>query len=325
MFQKQNRKTIIGKLLFISLFGIITMVLSVQQISYASWIKDEEGIRYEDEDGNIMVGFQEIDGKTYYFNENGYLKKGKFFCENDQNYYYADKHGVIRKNTIQLKKGFYIADEDGKIQNGFVEHEGERYFFDGACNMVRGWFKSDGNWYYANADGVIQTGFITLDTYRYYLKDDGSRVSDAVLEIDGKTYVFNEDGSVDENATAMYSVFCCLNTLNDSIGKKELSQNSKVQACAMLRATALTDGFQIAEGQEQDLERLLKSRGIKCSGGYEFSYGGVEGYGIEALQNDLQRDWNLLAALKDEQVCEVGLGMYVEDDISYYDIIFICK
>ena len=42
---------------------------------------------------------------------------------------------------------------------------------------------------------------------RYYLGEDGIRVSNAVMEIEGITYIFNQDGSVDENATAFISAF----------------------------------------------------------------------------------------------------------------------
>ena len=101
--------------------------------------------------------------------------------------------------------------------------------------------------------------------------------------------------------------------------------NSKVQACAILRASALVDGFQSYLGQEEDLERLLKSRGIKCNGGYEFSYGGTENYDLSTFLSDLKKDWNLLSVLEENESFEVGLGMYEKDSIMYFDIIFIRK
>ncbi|MCM1181183.1 MAG: hypothetical protein NC347_13055 [Clostridium sp.] len=308
-------------LLSIAVLGIVMLV---KQQSLASWKESEDGRQYETENGELAKGFEEIDGKKYYFNEEGYLVTGKFFCEENQKYYYADKKGVIRTGVIKYKKGFYIADEEGAIQTGFVEYENNRYYFDGAANMVTGWFKHEENWYYADQKGMIQTGFITLDGYRYYLNSDGTRVSDVVMEIDGATYIFNQDGSVDENATMMYPVYKYMADFRKAEGNEgQFVMDSKVQACAVLRASELLNGYGISEDGTKTVEVLLKNRGVKCEGGYEFSYGGIADYGIEQLIGDMQKDMNLQRVLREQNVSGVGLGVYELDGVSYYDIIFI--
>ncbi|MDE6433456.1 MAG: hypothetical protein K2L07_04435 [Lachnospiraceae bacterium] len=306
-------------LLCIAVFG---MVMVLKQQGLASWKENEDGRQYETEDGELAKGFVEIDGEKYYFNEDGYLITGKFFCDENQKYYYSDKQGVVKTGVIKYKKGFYIADEQGVIQTGFVEYENNRYYFDGAANMVTGWFKHEENWYYADHKGIIQTGFITLDGYRYYLNSDGTRVSDVVMEIDGVTYIFNKDGSVDENATTMYPVY---KYLADFRKEGEFIMDSKVQACAILRASDLQNGYALSEDGTKELESLLKNRGVKCEGGYEFSYGGIADYGIEQLLNDMKKDMKLQEVLKEQDVSSVGLGTYELDSVYYYDIIFICK
>lgn len=319
LIKKNKSKRIVCLILS---FVMINMLFSTKQIAKADWIEKEEGIQYENEEGELLKGFQEIKEKKYYFDKDGYLKKGKFFCEEDQQYYYANKEGVIQKDVIKTKDGFYIADENGCLKTGFLEYEGNRYFFNGAADMVKGWFKSDGNWYYAGDDGITMTGFITVDEKRYYLNDDGTRVSNTVMELDGVTYVFNEDGSVDENATAMYPVFQFVNGLAEG---REIPMNSKVQACALLRAKDLINGYQIDENESGSIEQLLRGRGIRCSGGYEFSYGGVPDYSIDKLMEDMSSDFNLKNALNDSTVKEVGIGMYEEESILYFDFIFICE
>ena len=100
--------------------------------------------------------------------------------------------------------------------------------------------------------------------------------------------------------------------------------NSKVQACAVLRAADLVNGYGQTESDTgTTLEALLRNRGVKCSGGYEFSYGGVADYGIERLIADMEKDLNLMQVVKDGTVSETGLGIYEKDGIYYYDIIFI--
>ncbi|MCM1157669.1 MAG: hypothetical protein NC300_03170 [Bacteroidales bacterium] len=319
---KKNNRRRKPAILFILLLTLCSLIV-FGQYTCASWVEEEEGMKYEDEDGEFTVGFAEIDGSLYYFNGDGYLVTGKFYDSDTNAYYYADKEGIVQVGVIQNKRYFYLTDETGKIQTGFIEYDGKRYYFNDNAQMLTGWFKYGEQWYYADTDGSLQTGFITLDGYRYYLKEDGTRVSDAVMQIEGATYVFNQDGSIDENATAMYPVYQYMEQLRKENGAGGLALNAKVQACAMLRAAGLVQGFQSETGTASPVETLLKNRGIKCGGGYEFSYGGIEEYSVERLISDMEKDNNLIEALGDSTVKELGLGMYEKDNIIYYDIIFI--
>lgn len=307
----------------VTLLILLLLLMAMKKNSLADWQSDEDGVRYELEDGSFAIGFSVIDDERYYFDEDGILQTGKFYVESENAYYYANKEGIIQTGEIKTKKFFYIADENGVLQSGFVEYEGDRYYFNSNIDLVLGWFKRDGNWYYAGEAGVIQTGFVTIEGYRYYLNPDGTRVSDAVVDIDGVTYVFNPDGSVDENGTQLYPVFSLLNSLRVDCKSSELLLNSKAQACAILRAKQLVDGFD--KKDDNMVQQLLANHGVLCAGGYEFSYGGLEGYGIEQLMENMQKDVQLSQALCDSELFEVGLGMYVNEGISYYDIILLKK
>lgn len=326
MLRKLRQKNrVIFTFLMVSV-TIIGILLFFKQNSFASWREGETGIQYEDENGELTTGFCKIDEKLYYFDKNGYLVTGKFFCEDDQKYYYADESGVIQTGAISLENTFYMADDSGVIQTGFIEYENQRYFFDGAANMVFGWFKSEGNWYYADESGVIMTGFISHDGYRYYLNSDGTRVSDTILEIDGTAYVFNKDGSVDENATTMYPVYQYMQNKHLGIEENEqIIMNSKIQACAILRASDLQNGYATSDEEKIALQDLLKNRGVKSTGGYEFSYGGIADYGIERLMEDMEKDSNLQQVLLNPALAEVGLGLYSVENVYYYDVILTCK
>jgi hypothetical protein len=144
------------------------------------------------------------------------------------------------------------------------------------------------------------------------------------MEIDGTTYVFNRDGSVDENGTAMYPVYQYLIGVRENNGiLSDFLLDSKVQACAVLRASELVEGYQSENEGSQTLETLLKNRGVKCNGGYEFSYGGVENYGMEQLMRDMERDFNLHQVMQEASITSVGLGIYILNNVCYYDIILV--
>lgn len=323
---KNNKKHNItyGVIAVVTSLIIMGSVVLVKQPSFASWITQEDGTRYEKENGEYAVGFMDIDEKRYYFDENGLLVKGKFYVKDEDAYYYSDESGVVQNGVIKSEKEFYITDEAARIRTGFVDYENQRYYFNSNADIVTGWFKYEGNWYYADDKGAIMTGFLTVDGYRYYLNPDGTRVSDTTITIDGSIYVFNKDGSIDENATTLYPVYEYLNQIRTQMGKNELSMNAKVQACAILRAADLVNGFN-QTGEADTIETLLKNRGVSCDGGYEFAYGGLEEYGIDRLMEDMKKDLNLQQILKQDNLSEAGLGIYEKDGIYYYDMIFIMR
>ena len=302
---------------------VLVCALLIKQQSFASWKRDDGGVKYQNSDGEYETGFSTIKGKQYYFDTSGYRQTGKFYVESEAAYYYANNKGVIQTGLIQTEDTFYLTDSEGKIKTGFVENENNRYYFNQAADMVTGWFQDEKKWYYADETGIVKTGFITLEGYRYYLGEDGVRVSNTVMEIDGVTYVFNQDGSVDENATTMYPVYQYVEQLREQAQSgSTIKMNTKIQSCAIIRAAELEDGYTLKK-KDNSLETLLKNRGIKCDGGYEFSYGGIKGYTIEQLLSDMSKDGKLLEVLSQESVTELGLGFYEKDDIYYYDLIFV--
>ena len=56
-----------------------------------------------------------------------------------------------------------------------------------------GWRLINGSWYYYQ-DYAKQTGWLNLGETWYYLREDGSMVSGCTLEIDGVSYLFDENG-----------------------------------------------------------------------------------------------------------------------------------
>lgn len=326
MLYKQKNRNLVVKNRTIGYILILAIVLVggiyySGKSSYAYWIEEDEGKKYIQWDGQFAIGFVDIEEQRYYFDADGHLVTGKFYVEEDDAYYYSDELGVLQYGAIQTEEDFFITDETGRLLTGFVEYDGKRYYFNEIAQMVVGWFRYENHWYYANSSGVIQTGFITLDGYRYYLNPDGTRVSDVILEIDGTTYIFNEDGSVDENATKTYPIFQYINDLRMQNKQSALLLNDKVQACALLRASGLVNGFSLENTEK--LESLLANRGVRCLGGYEFAYGGIADYDFQRLMKDMQKDNNMMNAIMDSGVSEVGIGMCEDNDVMYYSIIFI--
>ncbi|MCD8370172.1 MAG: hypothetical protein LUC94_07635 [Clostridiales bacterium] len=150
-------------------------------------------------------------------------------------YSYMDEAGAIHaKGWIYEAEegGWYYIDEKGYRVCGKQTIAGDTYFFDENGKMLTGWVAcdrneaaeeyqgtvSDDDLYYCTADGKMATGWVTAydpeevwsvtdevfaemqdDEFgmnRYYFEPDGKICRNERKTIDGKKYVFQEDGTI---------------------------------------------------------------------------------------------------------------------------------
>ena len=92
--------------------------------------------RFRTESGGYAVGLTEIDGESYYFGWDGFIRPG--WIETDE-----DGRTVWR-----------YAGSDGTLADGLTEIGGEWYWFED-CEMVTGWIETDDGRMYAGEDGAL--------------------------------------------------------------------------------------------------------------------------------------------------------------------------
>lgn len=95
--------------------------------------------------------------------------------------------------------GQYLYYKDGKILTGWQTIDGVKYFFYSTGALQTDWVKDDaGNWYFYSGN-IRLTGFWNIGSgdaqKTYYFTKDGM-VAGKWLELDGKWYYFNADGSL---------------------------------------------------------------------------------------------------------------------------------
>ncbi len=95
------------------------------------------------------------------------------WVEENGNKYYYDEGGVLHTGWLTLDKDKYYFDENGVMQTGWLLLDDNWYYLDGEGKMQTGWIKT-GNWYYLDDNGVMQTGWIKLDGVWYYLRESGA-------------------------------------------------------------------------------------------------------------------------------------------------------
>ncbi len=200
------------------------------------WFQDESGIYYlkPDEGGLAAVGFIDIDGSRFYFNENGvrcsgllnlggtiYYANADGVCQRgfvaledgthyfDDQYimhtgltqigdklYYFDGNGVMQTGMFALETGKYMFGADGVAISGWYSNEqGQRFYFTPEHTALVGLQTVDKAVYLFGADGVMQTGWSGDIAARYYFGADGKMVT-GWNAIDGQSYYFAADGKM---------------------------------------------------------------------------------------------------------------------------------
>ena len=141
----------------------------------------------------VKTGWQKIDGKWYYMDENGEAKTD--WQQVDGKWYYMDKNGVMQTGWQQVDGKWYYMDKNGVMQTGWQKVDGKWYYMNGSGAMLTGWQKVDGKWYYMNTSGAMQTGWQKVDGKWYYMNGSGAMLT-GWQKIGGKWYYMNTSGAM---------------------------------------------------------------------------------------------------------------------------------
>lgn len=176
---------------------------AVKRRSESTWGWKTDGTHYWyiREDGTQPKACLEtIDGKTYFFNKNGYRFSG--WKKIDGQYFYFRKNGVMKTGgwlKIKTKK-YYLNPENGARMTGWQTINNKQYYFSKKGVLQTGWKKLKGKYYYFDSDGVMQKGLITVDGNQYYLSKKTGRRLTGWRKLSGKWYYFGpKTGAMQKN------------------------------------------------------------------------------------------------------------------------------
>ena len=151
---------------------VLVLMFSIKDVeAKEGWSKEENNTYYYVNNEKIK-GFQEIDGKTYFFS----------------NINYALKTGIQYIDG----KPFYL-NENGEVVKGFTKIDGKTYYFGEDNFALKGFQKIEGKTYFfSNINYALKTGIQYIDGKPFYLTKEGEPVK-GLQEIEGKTYYFGDD------------------------------------------------------------------------------------------------------------------------------------
>ena len=183
---------------------------------------------YIDSEGNKLIGLNWIEGKWYYFDENGYLKTGWQTVE-EKIYYFSLETGERYENGVYvIEDEEYSFDENGEViskidsedsvENGLTdtgdsitddtqdnsqtnqsEQDSVPSETEDVLTVYQGWQRASEGWYYYDSFGNKVTGWLRLGNNWYYLdgintEHPGLMVTGPKKEINGYTYFFEGGG-----------------------------------------------------------------------------------------------------------------------------------
>lgn len=182
----------------------------------AGWHKSAYGnwwYQAPDSTGEYAVGWNEIEGEWYYFNQRGILLYNQWKKWNNRWFYLTDS-GVAAKNWkkiagiwyyfnkenqmeigwIQDKEQWYYLDVDGSMKTGWLQYKDQWYYFAPSGAMKTGWVKDKETWYYMDSTGIMKTGEIEVAGHHYYLEESGA-MKQGWLKKANDWYFYKTDGS----------------------------------------------------------------------------------------------------------------------------------
>ncbi|AXX74867.1 N-acetylmuramoyl-L-alanine amidase [Limosilactobacillus reuteri] len=174
------------------------LAVSPQATTIQSGWQTEDGSSYYYRDGQKLTGQQNINGKDYYFNDQGQQQKD-YFLNQDNHTYYFQADGTRLNDGFYNNWGhtYYFQADGSRLDNGFYNNWGHTYYFqaDGS-RLDDGFYNNWGHTYYFQADGSrLDDGFYNDWGHTYYFQADGSRLDNGFYNNWGHTYYFQADGS----------------------------------------------------------------------------------------------------------------------------------
>jgi len=172
----------------------------IGELDEPEFMEDKKGRWYMIDTNGSMVkdSLIKVNGKTYLFDENGYMVDGWHLYKN--RWYYFDEYDfAAEKGWKEIDSTVYYFDDDcAMVTNYWCYHNGKWYYFGGSGIRSKGWIYTDSNWYFMNDDYTMHTGWKEEKGKWYYLDASGEMIT-GWKQIKDTWYYFNNNGVMAAN------------------------------------------------------------------------------------------------------------------------------
>lgn len=176
----------------------------------AGWVNRSGTWYYYIGGSKAVSNWYYINGKYYYFNENGEMasdeivngwyvtKSGHWLVadwHHDRNgWWYGNREAYAKNGLIIIDGAYYYFDSNGYMKTGWIRNGSYWHYMNSSGRMTRNnWLKYADNWYYLNLSGEMATGWLKNEGKWYYLNPSGE-METGWLKNEGKWYFLNPSG-----------------------------------------------------------------------------------------------------------------------------------
>lgn len=193
------------------------------------WVTDNNETRYYDTENHFVTGMNTIEGKKYYFNNDGILQRG--ILKIGKAYYYADGKGAIRtaKGFVSCSGRLYYVQNGGQILAGKTFKLGKKtYRAAGNGVIMRGVYKWGKYYYYSDSKGVLRTakGRFRWKSNTYYCNKGGKLTTKKMVKSGKYYYYFDSAARAKTKAFKYHDVTIRPNKKTGAITKKQYRRAS---------------------------------------------------------------------------------------------------
>lgn len=193
------------------------------------WVTDNNETRYYDTENHFVTGMNTIEGKKYYFNNDGVLQRG--ILKTGEAYYYADGKGVIRtaKGFVSCSGRLYYVQNGGQILAGKTFKLGKKtYRAAGNGVIMRGVYKWGKYYYYSDSKGALRTakGRFRWKSNTYYCNKGGKLTTKKMVKSGKYYYYFDSAAKAKTKAFKYHDVTIRPNKKTGAITKKQYRRAS---------------------------------------------------------------------------------------------------
>ena len=181
---------------------------------------------YFDENGNVATGFIKNGDKTYYFDGDTRQMASGFTEVEGEKYYFDPNTKEMQTGNVTIDgKDYYFSKQTGKQLYGLRDVNGNKYYYDSKSGgaKISGWQTIDGQKYYFDPNTMQMVhGLQTIDSKKYYFDEEGKAIK-GFKDIDGFTYYFKQSDN-----SALTSNWLDYKDSNGKIYRYRLNKSSHV-------------------------------------------------------------------------------------------------